>query len=231
MMDEDLAGMGRRAYFLIIRGPLGAGKTTVARALAKALGGRTIAIDPILERWAWDGGSAPLFLRANRVAAQEAGPSLESGRPVIFDGNFYWQTAIEDLRGRLPFPSEVFTLELPVEECIERDRRRGLSYGEQSTREVYAKSTRFDYGHKVDARGSVAQVVARILAELPSAWRAVRGGGRSRRTIPYSSRPATSRPRVGSGGRPPRGGRRPGPASRTRSGSPRGRRRPPPSAR
>ena len=152
--------------FLIIRGPLGAGKTTIARAVALALAGETIAIDPILERWEWDGGSESLFLKANQVAAEQALPLLERRVPVVFVGNFYWKSAIEDLQGRLPFPNTVFTLKVPLELCVERDRGRELSYGEENTREVFEKVTRFEAGTTVDGTLLEPQVVKEITRPL-----------------------------------------------------------------
>lgn len=148
--------------YAILRGPLGAGKTTLALALAKALGGASIAIDPILERWKWDGGSEELFLRANQVAASEARPLLEEGTPVVFDGNFYWRSVIEDLEGLLPFPHRIFDLRVPLEVCIERDRSRPLSYGEEAVREVFAKVASFPCGTPVDGTRPVSLVVEHL---------------------------------------------------------------------
>lgn len=152
--------------FLIIRGPLGAGKTTIAKAVALALGGETIAIDPILERWEWDGGSESLFLKANQVAGELALRLLERGVPVVFDGNFYWKSAIEDLQGRLPFPNAVFTLKVPLGLCVERDRGREPSHGEENVREVFEKATRFEAGTPVDGTRLVPQVVKEITRHL-----------------------------------------------------------------
>ena len=122
------------SFYVIVRGPLGAGKTTVARALAHALRGEAVAIDPILERWEWVGGSESLFLRANRVAVGRSLPILSRGVPMVLDGNFYWRSVIEDLQERLSFPHSVFTLKVPLTVCVARDKGRELSYGEESTR-------------------------------------------------------------------------------------------------
>jgi thymidylate kinase len=159
---------GSLSFYLIVRGPLGAGKTTLARLLADALDGRSVAIDPILERWVWDGGSESLFLRANRVASDQAFPLLKDGVRVVVDGNFYWKSALEDLQRRLRFPHAVFTLKVPIEVCLERDQGRELSYGEESTREVFEKTTSFEYGIPVDATGPVSRLVPAILLHLRS---------------------------------------------------------------
>ena len=159
------------SFYAIVRGPLGAGKTTVARRLASALGGRHVAIDAILEEhrleeWDEDCISEGSFLRANVIAAREAGPALRSSTPVIFDGNFYWRSAVDDLVARLPFPHVVFTLKVPLAICIARDAGRSPSYGPDSAREVFAKTNAFDYGVPVDATESVEATVEMMLVEL-----------------------------------------------------------------
>ncbi len=155
------------SYFVIVRGPLGAGKTTVAGALAGAVGAEVIAVDEILESWTWDGGSEALFLRANDVVAERALPILTRGQPVVVDGNFYWASAIEDLLARLPFPHAVFSLDVPLAACIERDRRRPLSYGEEAVRAVFEKVRPVVWEETVDGSGSVDETVRAIRSHLP----------------------------------------------------------------
>lgn len=154
------------SFYVVLRGPLGAGKTTVARALAHALRGEALPIDPILERWEWDGGSESLFLRVNRVAAESSLSILKRGVPVVLDGNFYWRSVIEDLGRRLPFPHAVFTLKVPLEVCVERDRGRELSYGKESTGEVFEKLSRFEYGIPIDATQPIPHVVREVERHL-----------------------------------------------------------------
>jgi adenylate kinase family enzyme len=155
------------SFFIIIRGPLGAGKTTIALSLAHEVGAEVVSIDSILESWEWDGGSESLFLKANVVGAQKGRAILERETPVIFDGNFYWRSVIEDLVARLPFDHRIFTLTVPLEVCIERDKARSLSYGEEGARAVFAKVTSFNYGISIDAIGDVTSVVSAIRAQLP----------------------------------------------------------------
>jgi thymidylate kinase len=156
------------AFFLIIRGPLGSGKTTIAHAVAETLGAAIVSIDEILELDEWDGGSQTLFLRANVVAAERARERLTRGLPVVVDGNFYWKDVIDDLLERLPFPHRIFTLKVPLEVCIERDKGRALSYGEEGAKEVFAKVTSFECGIPIDATRSIPDVVREIRSHTPS---------------------------------------------------------------
>jgi len=159
------------SYYAVIRGPLGVGKTTVARAVTAAIHGHLVSIDSILDRHGleeWEGGyiSVRSFLRANDFAISEAEPLLSVGTPVVLDGNFYHRAAIDDLERRLAFPHEVFTLTAPVSDCIERDRHRAPSFGEEAVREVFAKVSEVEYGVVVDARQPLADTVTAIVRRL-----------------------------------------------------------------
>ena len=158
------------SFFLIVRGPLGAGKTTIARALAQDLGAEVVSIDEVLELQEWDGGSEALFLAANVVAADRARALLLRGVPVVVEGNFYWERAIQDLAGRLAFPHEVFTLKVPLEVCLERDRLRSPSYGEEAAREVFEKAARVECGVPIDGTRGVADIVRDVRSRLPRGW-------------------------------------------------------------
>ena len=155
-------------FYVVVRGALGVGKTTVATALTSALRGHYLSVDSILDRNGleeWEDGYVALrsFLRANEILVAEATPLLRDGIPVVVDGNFYFRAQIEDLTRRLPFPHAVFTLKAPLETCLERDRNRPLSLGEQGVRDVFAKVSEVEYGEGIDALRSVAEVVDDIV--------------------------------------------------------------------
>lgn len=183
---------GSRTYVVLIRGPLGVGKTTVARRLARGLGAEYISIDRLLDdHGLWYSGRLAEFLRANRHAVRRARTLLGEGTPVVIDGNFYWRSQIGDLVGRLDFPHAVFTLRAPESLCILRDRHRHPSHGAAATRQVYAKSTRFEYGIGVDATKPVDRVVSAIRSALRAAGfdvrpRAPRRAGRNGARTPVA---------------------------------------------
>src|SRR3989344_9382950 len=143
------------SFYVIIRGPLGCGKSTIAKALPKRLNAKYLDIDKILEDnklEEWKNGyiSKESFSKANEIAAPKAKKYLEKGLPAVFDGNFYYKSQIEDLIKRLDFPHYAFTLKAPLSVCIERDSKRKEPHGKDAAEVVYAKTTEFDYGIIID---------------------------------------------------------------------------------
>jgi predicted kinase len=155
-------------FWVIVRGPLGVGKTTVSRRLAKRIGAKYISIDQTLEeRDLWESGRVSEFVQANASVAELAQRCLGKGVPVIFDGNFYWKAQIKDLIGRLDRRHYVFTLKASLGVCVERDRHRPRPYGSEATRQVYAKSTRFEWGIGIDATRPLDAILREITSYLP----------------------------------------------------------------
>lgn len=162
------------SYFVIIRGPLASGKSTLSEWLAKKLMAQHVRIDQALDKLGINEVDevegcilAASFMKAIESVLPEAKESLEKGQIVIFDGCFYHQEALEHLLGLLKFPHYVFTLKAPVELCIERDRQREKSYGEDATRAVHKLVSRFDYGTNIDVSESINQAIDNILTNLP----------------------------------------------------------------
>ncbi|MGP8078779.1 MAG: ATP-binding protein [Thermoplasmata archaeon] len=158
-------------FYVVVRGPLGVGKSTVSARLARELGAEHVPIDRILDERGleeWEGGyiSQKSFLRATAIAVDQARGFLERGTPVVFDGNFYWKSQIESLIIQLDYRHYVFTLKAPLRVCIERDSQRSPPHGKKAARDVYAKSTEFDYGIGVDATRAVEDVVGEILSHI-----------------------------------------------------------------
>lgn len=86
---------------------------------------------------------------------------------MIFDGNFYWKSQIEDLIQRLSYPHHVFTLKAPVEVCIARDKERGETHGADAARVVHNKVSSFDYGTIIDTKNQNSkETVLAILSYL-----------------------------------------------------------------
>jgi predicted kinase len=155
------------AYYIILRGPLGSGKSTVAAALARAINGKVVHLDGLADK-NWDGGSARMYLRGNIALERRARPLLAKGIPVIFDGCFYWKSQIRDLEARLAFPHEAFTLKVPLSVCIDRDHRRSLTPSAPvQVGIVFHKVNRFEWGFPIDGLQNVALQVKSITSHLP----------------------------------------------------------------
>ena len=161
-------------YFIIIRGPLGCGKSTVARKLASVLDAEYISIDKLLEKNDLDEidseqGCIPEdnFIKANKIIIPHASKALNRDRVVIFDACFYHKEPIEQLIRELNYPYYVFTLKAPLDVCIERDFKRKKTLGETAVREVYRLVSCFDYGFAIDVTKSLEMSVKEIISKLP----------------------------------------------------------------
>ena len=141
--------------YIIIRGPLGIGKTTISEMLAKELNGVHISIDSIVDnpklikREKEEGYiSKENFLDANEIAIYYSEKYLVNDKVVIIEGNFYWKSVIDDLvekLNNLGYVGNVFTLKASVEECIKRDSGRKKSYGKDAAIAVYDKVNEFEW--------------------------------------------------------------------------------------
>lgn len=139
---------------IIIRGPLGIGKTTISKLLASKLKAKYISVDEILKQNKLDVfdekiGCIPerFFLKANQIIIQDV---LRNNQSAVVDGNFYYQNQIEDLVSESPFKSFVFTLTAPLEICIKRDSERQKSLGIGATTAVYNLVSNYNSGEVVD---------------------------------------------------------------------------------
>lgn len=160
-------------FYVIIRGPLGCGKSTISEKLSAKLEAKYIAVDRVLDEHNLtddkEAGyiSQKSFKKANAIIAPQAKDALTKGVPVVFDGNFYWESQIEDLISRLDFTHYVFTLKAPLAVCIERDSKRNKTHGKDAARVVYKKSTSFEHGIQIDATKPLKESIEDICSHLP----------------------------------------------------------------
>jgi len=158
-------------YYIIIRGPLGIGKSTIAQKLAKILKAEYISIDKFLKENNLDRVNNNLtaedYIKANNLVLPKVKASLNKGTIVIFDGCFYFKEQIEHIKKNLKtFKSFIFNLKAPLETCIERDRKR--VYGAQAAKEVYELVSKFDSGIIINTNNRTEEeVIHKILNRLP----------------------------------------------------------------
>ena len=161
-------------YYIIIRGPLGIGKSTVAQKLAEELSAEYISIDYILKEHGLDKVKdekyipAKNFIKAQEIILPQVKEILGKGKTVIFDGNFYHKEQIEYLIKQLaPIKHHVFTLKASLKTCIDRDSKRHKPYGAGAATAVHNLVARFDYGISLDTENKSAdEVIKKILSYL-----------------------------------------------------------------
>ena len=157
---------------IIIRGPLGVGKTTISQLLAQKLSADYYSVDDILAKNNLDIVDENLgcipeknFLKVNQIITQKI---IQNNQSVIIDGNFYYQNQIADLIKNIPFQSFVYTLTAPLEVCIKRDSERPNSHGIDATTAVFNLVSQFNYGEIIDISNltiddSVNQIYSKII--------------------------------------------------------------------
>ena len=163
------------SYYIIIRGPLGSGKSTISEKLAHILGAKHIKMDRVLEKYGLDKMppdtpciSAENFIKANEIVLPEVKKILADGKIVIFDACFYHKEVIEHLIQNLQMPHYIFTLKAPLELCIKRDSERSKPHGEYAARAVHSLVSRFDCGNIIDAAGNLKNILKKIVSNLPT---------------------------------------------------------------
>jgi predicted kinase len=167
------------SYYILIRGPLGVGKSTIAKKLANKLEGYYILMDDVLAKHGLDkvppqAKCIPVenFIKADKLILPEARNYLQRGKVVVFDACFYHKTHIEHILQNLDFPHYAFTLKAPLKVCIGRDCKRNKVYGKEAAAAVHNLVSRFDYGIVIDtSKLSIAQTVKKILSHLPESER------------------------------------------------------------
>jgi len=162
-------------YYIIIRGPLGVGKSTVARKLADKLHAKYISIDKVLENHNLDkveGKAIPVenFLKANELVFPMVKETISRGIPVVFDGNFYYKRQLGDLEYLMEtiqtgINRYAFDLKASLKTCIKRDRKRHGSYGPDATEAVYKAVSKFKYGTPINTQRRSADAVVREIME------------------------------------------------------------------
>ncbi|MBI2661984.1 AAA family ATPase [Candidatus Woesearchaeota archaeon] len=168
------------SYFIIIRGPLGIGKSSVAKELSEILNAEYISIDSIIEELGLDKVPeteecipAKNFIKAEEYVLLKVKKRLDDGKIIVFDGNFYHKEQIEHLLNNLwDYEHYIFTLKASLKVCIERDKQRTKLYGILAATAVHNLVSRFDYGIIINTENkNLLQVVEEILSYLPKPMR------------------------------------------------------------
>lgn len=156
---------------IIIRGPLGIGKTTISKILAQKLNANYFSVDEILSENDLDHieekyGRIPEenFSKVNDIIIKNV---LERNKSFIVEGNFYYLNQIEKLVETIPYRPFIFTLVAPLEFCIERDSKREKPYGVKAATEVYKEVAWLSYGKIIDVSNlSIEQTVNLLYSNI-----------------------------------------------------------------
>jgi len=163
------------SYFIILRGPLGVGKSTIGKELARKLDGKYISIDKILEKLKLDKVEGDCIPEKNFIKAQESvlrvvKKTLEANKIVVFDGNFYHKGQIKHLTQQLNHKICIFTLQASLKTCIKRDSKRNKAYGKGAATAVHTLVSRLKVGRNINTEGkTVRQTIKEIITILESA--------------------------------------------------------------
>jgi cytidylate kinase len=152
---------------VLIRGPLGVGKSTIAKELAEKIDAEYLSLDKIIDDNNLSGEDGiPLenFLKSNEIILKIVSDSEKS---FVIDDCYYYQEQIDDLQEKLGNKIMIFSLVSDVQTCIERDSARKKVYGEDSARFVHMITSKVKSGHEIDnANLSVAEAVEMILKKI-----------------------------------------------------------------
>jgi adenylate kinase family enzyme len=152
---------------IIIRGPLGVGKTTIAKSLAKKINAQYLSLDKIMKNndlEGKDGIPVENYLQANNIILKTI---KDSKSLFIIDGCFYYQEQIDNLKKKFPDNIVFFSLISSVKKCIERDSQRDKSYGQESAEYVHMITTKIKEGYEIDNTNlSILETIDEIIKKL-----------------------------------------------------------------
>lgn len=160
------------SFYIIIRGPLGCGKTTISKKLAQEIGAEYFSVDKTLDENGltsdWEEGyiSQKSFLKSNQILLPKIRDCLNKEIPVVIDGNFYWKSQIEGLISNLKYKKYIFTLKAPLEVCINRDKLRKEKHGEKAAKEVYKKVAEFDFGEILNVDCPLEECLKELFSKI-----------------------------------------------------------------
>ena len=157
-------------FYVILRGPAGSGKTTLAGELAEIYDGVHISIDKVKKGLGLK-HSEPEKLRVNRVVIPYAKERLDEGKVVIIEEVIYYESQLSELE-KLPYDKYIFTLTAPVETCLERNKERRQSRGRSTTdadvRLVHDLVSQLKKGIEISTQNrTVRESLNEILSYLP----------------------------------------------------------------
>lgn len=155
-------------YCIIIRGPAGVGKTTIAKELTKNLNADYFSFDEImkvnkLDTIIGDGIPSENFVKANEIILD----LTRDKERVILDGCFYRKEQINHLLNSLKTKVHIFTLNASIIECSERNKTRINPLADEDIKQVHNLVSRIKLGITINTSGkSIKEIVSDILNHM-----------------------------------------------------------------
>ena len=167
MPVTDLKVHTSSSRFIAVEGPIGAGKTSLAKRLAASLSGELVleevAENPFLQRFYQDGQSAALpaqmfflFSRARQIEGMRQSDMFASVRVSDYlfakdklfaelnltpDELALYRQVVDSLKIEAPVPDLVIYLQASVDSLLQRIARRGLGFERAITRQYLERLT------------------------------------------------------------------------------------------
>ena len=155
-------------YCIIIRGPAGVGKTTIAKELARNLNADYFSFDEIMETnkldtIVGDGIPSKNFVKANIIILD----LIRNKKRVVLDGCFYRKKQINNLLNNLKTKVHIFTLNADITECSEKNKTRINSLADEDIKQVHNLVSIIKIGIMINTVGkSIKQIVSEILNHM-----------------------------------------------------------------
>lgn len=160
---------------IIIRGPLGVGKSTISKKLAEELDAEYLSVDEVLSENGLDKidfeiGCIPEknFIKVNEIIYPTILKNINKNKPIIIDGNFYHKKVLENFLSNFNKQEIiVFTLKASKNTCVKRDAQRKNPHGATATIAVYDLVSKFDYGKIIlNEDHKIEEKVKNMIAEI-----------------------------------------------------------------
>lgn len=135
---------------IVIRGPLGVGKSTISKIIASKLNAEYLSLDHIISDNnlnTEDGITLENFLKSNDIILDIVYKS--KNEHFILDGCFYYIEQVEDLKHKFKGNVAFITLRGSLQKCIERDSNRSKAYGKDSATFVFNMTEGVKVGYEI----------------------------------------------------------------------------------
>jgi len=149
---------------IIIRGPAGVGKTTIAKKLARVLNANYYSFDDImkvnkLDNIVGDGIPTENFIKANEIIIA----LIRQKNVVVFDGCFYRKKQIDHLLNKLKDNVHIFTLDTDINECLKRNKHRKNPMTNDNVKQVYNLVSKLQVGITIDTTGKTVEEIIKFI--------------------------------------------------------------------